>query len=121
MAARAQKVAEAPREHIFCPRCAKAYRIDADSLGAEGRQVRCKTCEIIWFEPPKGEHSAARVISPHFASKLKLYLNYLPEHVRQNSARTTTNSTRDDDNATMSAATRSATQRFTPVCSNTFA
>jgi predicted Zn finger-like uncharacterized protein len=89
MAARAHKMADAPREHIFCPRCAKAYRIDADSLGAEGRQVRCKTCDTIWFEPPKGPQSAARVLSPHFASKLKLYLNHLPPLVRQSSAKTT--------------------------------
>src|SRR5579862_2433005 len=89
MAAVARRKVEAPGEHIVCPRCAKAYRIDAGSLGADGRQVRCKPCEIVWFEPPKGEASAARVLSPHFASKLKLYLNHLPRHVRESSTKTT--------------------------------
>jgi predicted Zn finger-like uncharacterized protein len=89
MAASAQRKADSPHEQIYCPRCTKAYRIEAGSLGADGRQVRCTPCKIIWFEPPKGAESAARVLSPHFATKLKLYLNYLPEHVKQNSGKTT--------------------------------
>jgi predicted Zn finger-like uncharacterized protein len=89
MAALAPRKAEAPGDSIFCPRCAKAYRVETGSLGAEGRQVRCTPCKSVWFEPPKDGTSAARVLSRHFASKLKLYLNYLPQPVRQNSAKTT--------------------------------
>ena len=88
MAAVAQKMAD-PRGHVFCPRCTKAYRIDAGSLGAAGRQVRCASCDIAWFEPPKSARSRTRVLSPYFAAKLKLYLNHLPEHVRENGGKMT--------------------------------
>ncbi len=90
MAAPARKTAVDPsREQIFCPRCGNGYQIERGSLGADGRQVRCARCAIVWFEPPRGRRSANHVRSPHFASKLKLYLNYLPEHVRENGAKTT--------------------------------
>jgi predicted Zn finger-like uncharacterized protein len=39
---------------IHCPKCQTSYDIRADSLGPEGRKVRCIRCESVWFvEPPQ--------------------------------------------------------------------
>jgi predicted Zn finger-like uncharacterized protein len=89
MAALAQRKADAARGQIFCPSCTRAYRIESGSIGPEGRQVRCTPCDLTWFEPPKGGRSKARVLSPYFAAKLKLYLDCLPEHVRENGGKMT--------------------------------
>ncbi len=89
MAALAHRKADAARGQIFCPSCTRAFHVEAGSIGPEGRQVRCAPCNVTWFEPPNGGRSKTRVLSPYFAAKLKLYLNHLPEHVRENGGRMT--------------------------------
>ncbi|MCC6949560.1 MAG: zinc-ribbon domain-containing protein [Bradyrhizobiaceae bacterium] len=37
---------------LACPACHTAFRIDARSLGAEGRTVRCARCRTTWFARP---------------------------------------------------------------------
>jgi len=41
---------------IVCPSCATSYQIDAGSVGASGRMVRCARCRATWFAgPPRAE------------------------------------------------------------------
>lgn len=37
---------------IVCPSCASGYEIDAELLGAEGRNVRCAACRETFFATP---------------------------------------------------------------------
>ena len=37
---------------IVCPSCATSYQIDAGSVGATGRMVRCARCRATWFAGP---------------------------------------------------------------------
>ncbi len=34
---------------IVCPNCATSYQVEASSLGATGRSVRCVRCQKVWF------------------------------------------------------------------------
>jgi predicted Zn finger-like uncharacterized protein len=34
---------------IICPNCATSYQVEASSLGATGRSVRCVRCQKVWF------------------------------------------------------------------------
>src|SRR5262245_43499554 len=34
---------------IICPNCATSYQVEASSLGATGRSVRCVRCKKVWF------------------------------------------------------------------------
>jgi predicted Zn finger-like uncharacterized protein len=34
---------------IVCPNCATSYQVEASSLGATGRSVRCVRCKKVWF------------------------------------------------------------------------
>ena len=34
---------------IVCPNCATSYQVEASSLGATGRSVRCVRCRSVWF------------------------------------------------------------------------
>lgn len=34
---------------IICPNCATSYQVEAASLGATGRSVRCLRCKRVWF------------------------------------------------------------------------
>src|SRR5690349_11499468 len=39
---------------IVCPSCAMTYNLSAESLGANGRSVRCVRCKNIWHaEAPR--------------------------------------------------------------------
>ena len=41
---------------IVCPNCATSYQIDASSVGAQGRMVRCARCRATWFaSAPRAE------------------------------------------------------------------
>jgi predicted Zn finger-like uncharacterized protein len=41
---------------IVCPSCATSYQIDAASVGAQGRMVRCARCRATWFaSAPRAE------------------------------------------------------------------
>ena len=41
---------------IVCPSCATSYQIDASSVGAQGRMVRCARCRATWFaSAPRAE------------------------------------------------------------------
>src|ERR1700683_1400204 len=67
---------------IFCPRCNnKSFPVEVDQLGPDGHRVRHQECQTAWDEPPI-TNSKERVLSPFFASKLKLYLNNLPGDVK---------------------------------------
>jgi predicted Zn finger-like uncharacterized protein len=44
---------------IVCPNCAKSYQVDADSIGAKGRSVRCIRCKNVWFAAPVAEPAPA--------------------------------------------------------------
>jgi predicted Zn finger-like uncharacterized protein len=35
---------------ISCPACPKVYKVPASSIPPEGREVRCTSCDAIWFE-----------------------------------------------------------------------
>jgi predicted Zn finger-like uncharacterized protein len=37
---------------ITCPSCATAYRLTAEALGADGREVRCTRCRTVWYAHP---------------------------------------------------------------------
>src|SRR5262249_23527183 len=46
---------------IVCPNCATSYRVEASSLGAVGRSVRCVRCRNVWFaRDPEGLAAIAR-------------------------------------------------------------
>ncbi|HET7679704.1 MAG TPA: DUF3426 domain-containing protein [Xanthobacteraceae bacterium] len=34
---------------IVCPSCATSYQVEPDSLGRDGRSVRCARCRNVWF------------------------------------------------------------------------
>lgn len=36
---------------LTCPSCKAEYEIDAASIGASGRRVRCSNCSAEWFQP----------------------------------------------------------------------
>ena len=38
---------------IVCPHCETSYRVSPESLGQNGRSVRCVTCNNVWFEEPR--------------------------------------------------------------------
>ncbi len=40
---------------IDCPNCATSYQVDASSIGAHGRSVRCLRCRNVWFAEPEPE------------------------------------------------------------------
>jgi predicted Zn finger-like uncharacterized protein len=40
---------------IVCTNCSTSYRIEATSVGARGRSVRCARCRTVWFVDPPGE------------------------------------------------------------------
>lgn len=44
---------------IVCPHCGTSYRVTAESLGENGRSVRCVSCMSVWFEAPHRMEQAA--------------------------------------------------------------
>lgn len=40
---------------IVCPSCASRYELDGAKLGAEGRKVRCASCQTLWHVAPEPE------------------------------------------------------------------
>ena len=52
---------------IACPSCAAAYELDAATVGAKGRKVRCAACGEIWRVMP-GESAAPAAAEPEAAS-----------------------------------------------------
>ena len=41
---------------LTCPSCETIFRVDSQSLNADGQSVRCSVCSHVWFAmPPKGE------------------------------------------------------------------
>ena len=68
---------------LRCPNCGARFRVPADALGAEGRQVRCSRCRHQWEatvndlapEPPRGAAATGarrpRVAAPAPAPKKK--------------------------------------------------
>jgi predicted Zn finger-like uncharacterized protein len=49
---------------IVCPNCSKSYQIDASSIGARGRSVRCVRCRSVWFAIPPADVPAPREPEP---------------------------------------------------------
>ena len=43
---------------IQCPECAACYQVPDESLGAEGRKVRCAACRTLWY-------AKAPALAPH--------------------------------------------------------
>jgi predicted Zn finger-like uncharacterized protein len=39
--------------HIVCPHCTTSYAIKLETLGPEGRTVRCSRCKEVWLARPK--------------------------------------------------------------------
>src|SRR6516225_5188967 len=39
--------------HIVCPHCTTSYAIKLESLGANGRTVRCSRCKETWIARPE--------------------------------------------------------------------
>lgn len=44
---------------LTCPSCETKFAIDADQIGASGRQVRCGSCGHKWFQEPPAEATDA--------------------------------------------------------------
>lgn len=44
---------------IDCPNCTTSYRVDAASIGARGRSVRCARCRNVWFAEQTDADAAA--------------------------------------------------------------
>jgi len=44
---------------IVCPSCTTAYRIELESLGEKGRQVRCARCRTVWLATADSAVAAA--------------------------------------------------------------
>jgi predicted Zn finger-like uncharacterized protein len=40
---------------IVCPSCASRYELDGAKLGADGRKVRCASCQTLWHVAPEPE------------------------------------------------------------------
>lgn len=40
---------------LTCPQCATRYLLPGQSLGPEGRRVKCSNCKEIWFQYPDDE------------------------------------------------------------------
>ena len=52
---------------IDCPNCATSYQVEASSIGAHGRSVRCLRCRNVWFAEPQPE--AATPGAPELPTK----------------------------------------------------
>ena len=35
--------------HITCPNCKKTFEVECSLIPAEGRDVHCSSCDVIWF------------------------------------------------------------------------
>lgn len=35
--------------HITCPNCKKIFEVEYNLIPAEGRDVQCSSCDMIWF------------------------------------------------------------------------
>jgi predicted Zn finger-like uncharacterized protein len=82
----------ARQEHIVCPVCDAPYDVDSAKLGRDGRRVRCLKCTNVWYAPTASEpdgNGGNPVLSPDFCRKLKMYLNGLPNPVKQSGPRST--------------------------------
>jgi predicted Zn finger-like uncharacterized protein len=92
VAAASQRASVGIRISCPDPACGKAYEIARESLGTNGRQVRCPFCKTIWFQSPIALVAEARranpMLSAEFPRTLKNHLNGLPEHVRRKSGGT---------------------------------
>jgi predicted Zn finger-like uncharacterized protein len=81
------------REQIVCPDCGKSYQIEAGWLGANGRSVRCQKCGSRWFEPAveadRAQSGGNPVLDREFPSRLKKYLQALPDAVKHSSPKST--------------------------------
>jgi predicted Zn finger-like uncharacterized protein len=88
---RIQRSPAARLEQIVCPECELAYKVEAASLGRDGRRVRCPKCKSVWFAPAaSGPNGGANpILSPDFCRKLTRYLNGLPARVKQDSKKST--------------------------------
>ncbi len=56
---------------LTCPNCTTRYLVAAESIGAEGRQVRCASCSYTWYQDPQypsAETEAASPPEPAFSS-----------------------------------------------------
>jgi predicted Zn finger-like uncharacterized protein len=49
---------------IACPKCTTSYEVNAATIGANGRSVRCVRCRTIWFATPPAEVPALAVTEP---------------------------------------------------------
>lgn len=41
---------------LTCPSCSASYNVSSEAIGVDGRQVRCKKCQHVWFQ--EGEKQA---------------------------------------------------------------
>lgn len=44
---------------IVCPSCASRYELDGAKLGADGKKVRCASCQTLWHVMPEPDLPAA--------------------------------------------------------------
>lgn len=55
---------------IVCPQCAASYRVASQSLGPDGRSVRCAACQTIWFATPAPDGAVLDPATPGSAAAL---------------------------------------------------
>jgi predicted Zn finger-like uncharacterized protein len=53
---------------IVCPHCATSYQIAPESLGDNGRSVRCASCHSLWFAHPNDAVVHATTAAPEQAA-----------------------------------------------------
>lgn len=49
---------------IECPSCAAAYDVPAETLGANGRKVRCSACQTLWLAKSQPDPAEAMADEP---------------------------------------------------------
>ena len=56
---------------ITCPNCNKQFKIDNSLIPDDGRDLKCGSCDHVWFYKPKNENEATLTLSENISEKKK--------------------------------------------------
>jgi len=56
--------------HITCPNCNKIFEVESKLIPSEGREVRCYSCENIWYYKSKENNDKIHDIFKKYPSEL---------------------------------------------------